>query len=187
MRRLTVLTMMGLLTACNATSDFSNDVENSMNDGAAANVMLDGNAADALLNAGNVALDNAAAEEDVVVGSLPLRLGYYVADGTACDKATDATLTLLRRDGYGGARFICTYGKIEKTGPTSFRVEESCKEMGGFGGERPAQKSKRNYNVPDDASFISKSDAGWENKSRFCPQHSLPAPWKENDLKDVTG
>ena len=186
MRRLTVLTMMGLLTACNPTSDFSNDVENSMN-GNSANVMLDGNAADALLNAGNMALDNSATQEDVVIGSLPLRLGYYVADGTACDKATDATLTLLRRDGYGGARFICTYGKIEKTGPTSFRVEESCKEMGGFGGERPAQKSKRTYNVPNDASFISKSDAGWENKSRFCPQQTLPAPWKDNDISDVTG
>lgn len=187
MRRLTVLLMMGLLTACNPTSDFSNDVENSMNDGSAT-VMLDGNAADALLNSpGNVALANAAADEGVVVGSLPLRLGYYVADGTACDKATDATLTLLRKDGYGGARFICTYGKIEKTGPASYRVEESCKEMGGFGGERPIQKSKRIYHVPDDASFISKSDAGWENKSRYCPQQTLPAPWKDNAIEGAAG
>lgn len=188
MRRLTVLMTMGLLAACSgqSASNLSNDVENSMNvlEG---NVVLDNTAALALGIGVENAANNQAEPGNVIVGGLPLRLGFYVANDAECATASNATLTIMRRDGYSGSRYSCTFGAIEKTGETSYRVTESCTERGGLGGSAEARTSVRNYEVTDVENFSAKSDSGWESNARFCPQSTLPEPWRDNDISDVTG
>jgi len=61
---------------------------------------------------------------------LPLQRGYYVASDTPCAQASNATLQLLRRNGIGAARTLCEFKAIKQTGPTSYRVRESCSELG---------------------------------------------------------
>jgi len=183
MRRLTALMGMGLLAACGQSgSNLSNDVENSFN-------VLEGETAQGAntMNAAENAIENQGEPDNVVVGGLPLRLGYYVAGDTECEKASNSTITLMRRDGYGGARYHCTFGTIEKIGPTTFRVNERCTEQANFGGDREAQSVTRTYEVPDDASFSATSDSGWGSKARFCAQSSLPEPWRDNDISDIGG
>jgi hypothetical protein len=65
------------------------------------------------------------------VAGLPLKHGYYVDSDTPCGQASNATTTLLRREGIGGARDFCEFKKIEQTGPNTYR------SLRGFAGQRP--------------------------------------------------
>ncbi len=113
---------------------------------------------------------------------LPLRRGYYVAGDTPCGEASNATLALLRRDGIGGAREFCAFEHIERIGATTFRVTESC---AAFQGDDAPAVSVRIYGIPDDSSFTSTADAGGVYRARYCPQSSLPAEWREDDVHEL--
>ena len=52
------------------------------------------------------------AEAAAPVAALPLKRGYYVESDTPCGQASNATTTLLRREGIGGARDFCEFKKI---------------------------------------------------------------------------
>ena len=109
------------------------------------------------------------------VKALPLRRGFYVASDTPCNQASNATLLLVTREGINGSRDVCTFRKIEKTGATSYRVTESCS------GEPTT------YEVPNETSFTVKYEGGSESSARYCAQSSLPDPWRDNDISDITG
>jgi hypothetical protein len=123
----------------------------------------------------------------VVAGShltgLPLKRGFYVANGTACAAASNATLLLVHRDGIRGSRDACTFGTIERTGPTSYRVTEQCADI--QAGPDSAGTARVGWEIPDDASFRSTSDAGWQRHARYCEQSSLPDPWRDSDISDL--
>lgn len=108
------------------------------------------------------------------VNELPLKRGFYVSADTACGQASNATLLLLRRDGLNGARDSCDFASIEQTGPQSFRVVEQCE----------AAESVV-WQVPDESSFSTRSESGWERSFRHCEQSSLPDPWRDNDISDI--
>ena len=109
------------------------------------------------------------------VRSLPLKRGFYVAADTPCSQASNATLRLVTREGINWSREVCTFEKIERTGPTSYRITDSCS------GE-PAD-----YEVPNETSFTVDYGGGSQSSARYCPQASLPDPWRTNDISDVTG
>lgn len=185
MKRLAALLGIGLLAACGQSGSNVSEIDNSLN-------VLDGdipmvNAAAANLSAVDNGSANVSEPGQVIVGGLPLRLGFYVASKTDCAEATNSTLTLLRRDGYSGSRYSCTFGMIEKVGPTSYRVTETCTDAPGFGTREEPQTSVRTYDVPDGETFSAKSDSGWGNEARFCAQSSLPDPWRTNDISDIVG
>lgn len=117
----------------------------------------------------------APAKAAATLKSLPLKRGFYVSSDTPCAQASNATLRLVTREGINWARDVCTFRKIEKTGATSYRVTESCS------GEPQA------YEIPNETSFTVKYDGGSESSARFCAQSSLPDPWRDNDISDVTG
>lgn len=125
-----------------------------------------------------VATAPAAAPEKAVaaatVRTLPLKRGFYVASDTPCAQASNATLRLVTREGINFSRDICTFKKIEKTGATSYRVTESCS------GE------PQTYEIPNDTSFTVKYEGG-SDSARYCAQSSLPDPWRDNDISDITG
>jgi hypothetical protein len=185
MRRLTALIGIGMLTACGQSGSNVSEVDNSLNILDSEAVSAE-NAAAALSAASNVSV-NEGDDGSVIVGGLPLRLGFYVSAATDCAGASNATITLIRRDGYSGSRYNCSFGPIQKTGAKTYRVTESCTEAEGFATREGAQTSVRTYDIADSESFSAKSDNGWGNNARFCPQSSLPEPWRTNDISDVIG
>lgn len=109
------------------------------------------------------------------VKALPLRRGFYVSADTPCNQASNATLRLVTREGVNWARDICTFKKIEKTGATSYRVTDSCSD------------EPTTYEVPNETSFTVKYEGGSESSARYCAQSTLPDPWRDNDISDITG
>lgn len=123
-----------------------------------------------------------AAEAAAPVAALPLKRGYYVAADTPCSQASNATTTLLRRDGIGGSRDFCEFKKIERAGPNTYRVTEAC---GDLQDDAPPEVGVTTYTLSGDASFTSKNAGGWEHSARYCAQSSMPPDWRENDISDI--
>lgn len=118
------------------------------------------------------------------ITALPLKRGYYVESDTPCGQASNATTSLLRREGIGGARDFCEFKKIEQTGPNTYRVTEAC---GDLQDSAPPETSTSIYALTGDTAFTSKSEHGWERSARYCAQSSMPPDWRANDISDVTG
>ena len=125
-----------------------------------------------------------AAEAAAAVAALPLKRGYYVAADTPCSQASNATTTLLRRDGIGGSRDFCEFRKIERAGPNTYRVTEAC---GDLQDNASPETSTSLYTLTGDAAFTAKSEHGWERSARYCAQSSMPADWRANDISDIIG
>ncbi|GLS99239.1 hypothetical protein GCM10007897_06180 [Sphingobium jiangsuense] len=119
-----------------------------------------------------------------IIAALPLKRGYYVESDTPCNQASNATTTLLRREGIGGARDFCEFKKIEQTGPNTYRVTEAC---GDLQDSAPPETSTSIYTLTGDIAFTAKSEHGWERSARYCAQSSMPPDWRANDISDVTG
>ncbi|TCD05436.1 hypothetical protein EYB45_08170 [Erythrobacteraceae bacterium CFH 75059] len=109
------------------------------------------------------------------VDSLPLRRGYYVASDTPCGQASNATLMLVTREGVSASRSSCETLRIARTGARRFEVRERCED----------EVRTTTYDIPANDRFTSTSDSGWSNSARFCPQASLPEPWRDNDISDL--
>ena len=118
------------------------------------------------------------------IAALPLKRGYYVESDTPCAQASNATTTLLRRNGIGGARDFCEFKKIEQTGPNTYRVTEAC---GDLQDNAPPETSTSIYTLTGETAFTAKSEHGWERSARYCAQSSMPPDWRGNDISDVTG
>jgi hypothetical protein len=117
------------------------------------------------------------------VSELPLMAGFYVISDIPCGQASNATLLLLLRDGISGSQDSCDFHTIEQTGPTRYRVTERCASP--TAGAADGQAHIVDWEIPDDASFTSTSDAGWQRSARYCEQSTLPAPWRDNDITDL--
>lgn len=133
--------------------------------------------------------DDAAAEialvqaEAVTLAALPLKRGYYVASDTPCDKASNATTTLLRRNGLGGSRDFCEFKRIEQTGPNTYRVTEAC---GDLQDDTQPETSVVAYTLQGETAFSTKRADGWTHSARYCAQSTMPPEWRENDISDAT-
>lgn len=184
MRTWTYLAAIGLLAGCGpkATENAANESAAITNAAAGSEAANAGAAVAAPANA----VGAQPAQAKVAARGLPLRAGFYVASDTACGNASNATLMLVRRDGYNGSRYSCDFKTVEKAGATSYRVVEQCSELGGFGGDsaEPWTSTVR-YEVPDDHSFTARQDNGSASAARYCPQSGLPEPWRDNDISDI--
>ncbi len=116
------------------------------------------------------------------VAGLPLRRGFYVASDTPCNRASNATLSLLRRNAISVARELCSFSRIEQTGASIYRVVEQCREL--TQGGAPETRTVT-YEVSGDAAFHIRSAAGRVYSARLCAQSSLPQPWRGNDIRDL--
>lgn len=116
--------------------------------------------------------------------SLPLQRGFYVSQDAECGAASNATLSLLGPDGYGGARYFCRFEHIEAGSATQFRVTESCAEL--FVEEPPEETQVVQWTLHGDRSYTRRHADG-EDQGKYCEQHSLPEPWRDNDISDVIG
>jgi hypothetical protein len=113
---------------------------------------------------------------------LPLPRGFYVSGGTACAAASEATLTLLHRDGLGGARDFCAFETIAAESSARFRVRERCADH-----QDPRRSALRDtvYDILGPGRFRRTSGPGMIGESQHCPQDALPEPWRSNDISDV--
>ena len=116
---------------------------------------------------------------------LPLKRGFYVASDTACEAAANATLLLLREDGFNGAHDSCDFVAIEQTGPQHYRVTERCVDL--QAGPDGSSQQAAIWDIPDEVTFTSRNDSGGERSFRHCEQASLPDPWRDNDISDLLG
>ena len=119
----------------------------------------------------------------VRVATLPLEPGYYVASDTPCDKASNATVSLLRRTGIGGARDFCEFTTIEQTGPSTYRVTQSCQELQPGGATSIAVVT---YVLSGHARFFSRSDQGWCHSARRCAPSTMPPEWRQNEIRELS-
>ncbi|MCU0976537.1 MAG: hypothetical protein MUC71_09555 [Steroidobacteraceae bacterium] len=115
--------------------------------------------------------------------TLPLPLGFYVGSDTPCGEASNATLALLHREGLNGAREFCRFATLERTGPDTFRATESCSATGT--GEEWSIAVE--WEILGPTAFRRTSEEGWVSEFRFCEQASLPEPWRDNDISELTG
>jgi len=199
MRRIPLLLLPCCLLACDPAPNGTANADEAVNAGLTANEAATANAvgnaangADAVI-AGNQAdpsptpkPDAAAASSGGQVTSLPLTRGYYVDSGTPCGNASNATLMLVRRDGYGGSRYSCDFKKIERTGPTNYRVTEACSEGGeAWGTDETVETTILDWQIQDETHFARISESGDKMSARYCPQARLPEPWNTNDIRDV--
>ena len=194
MRRLPLLISIGLLAACGETAPTpGNDAANAVTDSAPADAVENGGidtvAANAVEAAATAAPDaSPEPEKPAGVAILPLKRGFYVGSDTPCGQASNATLSLLRRDGFTVAgRDFCEFVKIEKTGATSYRVTEECSSGGpAWGTEEHKETHVVAWEIPNDISYKRKSESsGWESSARYCAQSSLPEDWRDNDISDL--
>ena len=117
------------------------------------------------------------------MATLPLEPGYYVASDTPCDKASNATVSLLRRTGIGGARDFCEFTTIEQTGPSTYRVTQSCQELQPGGATSIAVVT---YVLSGHARFFSRSDQGWCHSARRCAPSTMPPEWRQNEIRELS-
>lgn len=121
-------------------------------------------------------------KEAEAITALPLKRGYYVASDIPCAQASNATISLLRRNGLGGARDFCEFRNIRRTGPNTYRVTQSCSN---FQDDIPPETSIVTYTIPNDTSFTAQSENGWTHSARHCNQASMPPEWREDDISDA--
>lgn len=134
-------------------------------------------AGDASVAAG-AAAEPAAAE---VVNELPLRRGYYVRSDDTCALPSNATLALVRRDGISG----CNFTAIERIGESRYRVQETCTD---HQGPAPTEyELTQEYEILGEDRYRLTFEYGETVEFGFCPQDSLPEPWKSNEISDLIG
>lgn len=133
--------------------------------------------------AGVPAESDPARTEAATLATLPLERGYYVASDTPCEKASNATTALLRRNGLGGARDFCEFKRVEQVAPSTYRVTQACADL--QDGALPAA-SVVEYTLHGDTAFTSKRADGWAYSARYCAQSTMPPQWRENDIGNVT-
>jgi hypothetical protein len=115
------------------------------------------------------------------VAELPLQRGFYVSQKAACGSASNATLLLVTRDGINSARIIAKFRKIDRKGPTTYVVSEVQQDLDGRS-LGPAETVT--YEVPNQTTFkLTNSFGSFEY--RFCPQNTLPSPWRNNDISAI--
>lgn len=116
------------------------------------------------------------------VTELPIRRGFYVAADTPCGQASNATLMLVSREGYGECRFEA----IERIARDRYRVTERCSSGGpAWGRPEEIETSRVVWTIESDTAFTRVSEGGYTAKARHCEQKSLPDPWRDNDIRDI--
>ncbi|MCD9029839.1 hypothetical protein LDO26_16735 [Luteimonas sp. BDR2-5] len=131
-----------------------------------------------------VAVDAPQVAEAQVLDGLPLGPGFYVRTDAECGAASSATLALVRRDGIGE----CSFVRIERIAESRYRVEESCRNrQAPPGREHERDEFTQAYEILAEDRYRITFEYGESAEFRFCPQQSLPDPWRGNDISDVTG
>ncbi|WP_099864413.1 hypothetical protein [Pararhizobium haloflavum] len=107
---------------------------------------------------------------------LPLMRGFYVDTSTTCSNASNATLFLLQRDQLvAGGREICTFAQIVPKDSRHFVVNEVCETV---------REMVVEWTIEGEGRFSRTYANGESHSAQFCPQSSLPEPWRNNDISD---
>ena len=112
-----------------------------------------------------------------LAAELDLRRGFYVDTAAPCAGASNATLYLLGRDKLvAGGREVCEFAAIKPVGPGRFLVSEVCDS----GPVSPVE-----WVLEGNDTFTRAFDSGEGHTARYCRQSDLPAPWRNNDIRDL--
>src|ERR1700730_9170700 len=64
---------------------------------------------------------------------LPVDRGYYVQSDTACERASNATITLYNGSSFGNAHAECRRQMVLERRDGSYKITEQCRDMQGHG------------------------------------------------------
>lgn len=109
---------------------------------------------------------------------LPLQAGFYVSSDTTCDKASNATLLLLQKEGIGGARYFCNFTKISKLDFKRFDVEEECV----YFQSNDRTLNKNQYEIINTKKFIISNQGKNILIANYCSKDQLPLPWRNENI-----
>ncbi|MFC3102151.1 hypothetical protein [Altererythrobacter lauratis] len=128
-------------------------------------------------------------QDAAVVEALPLPPGFYISDGESCGSASNATLILLHKSGINSSREPCEFSRIEQVAPSAFQVTQSCSDNGeAWGRETTIYEVVSQVKVTGEQSFRLTYDSDSEPVDwQYCPQSSLPDPWRDTDISDLIG
>lgn len=118
-------------------------------------------------------------------GGLPLRRGYFVSTDTPCNRASNATVTLITGEGMNASRTACSFHKVEPLGGTRYRVTQACQEIGGWGRQEAPEVSTITFDIPDDRRYTIRGMSGSTSSARYCPQSQMNDPFRTNDIRDI--
>ncbi len=107
----------------------------------------------------------------------PLEQGYYVAEGTPCAEASNATLQLVTRHDFNWPQQACTIAEVTKTGTADYTLAVDCEETPDF----PAERLTLALTIPDPKRFGLSFSGEPPAFKQFCAQADLPDPWRSND------
>ncbi len=113
--------------------------------------------------------------------TLPLRQGYYVSTDTACNNASEATITLVARYGTGSEHELERFKKIVPAGPGVWRVTYDLidDDTG-----RHQETATDTYKITSPTAYSVVNGNG-SYAMRYCPQASLPDPWNTNNISKL--
>lgn len=110
---------------------------------------------------------------------MPLKRGFYVQSKTACGDASNATLELFLGDRF---RANCKRLSLTRKGQ-EYELQSVCSERG------ETIKATVYYMVHNTQEFTLRTKTNYGNvgpmKYRYCPQSSLPEPWRTNRIPEL--
>lgn len=105
---------------------------------------------------------------------LPLKRGYYVQTDTECEDASNASLNLFLGTAFG---FNCSVKNMRSIGNNKYKITQTCLQRG----ERFTDTII--YEIMNNTEFIEHyAHGGGPRHFRYCPQSSLPEPWRSNKI-----
>lgn len=133
-------------------------------------------------SAATAAPGNTGAAAGTVVDDLPLEHGFFVDANIACAQASNATLRLHYRGGFGGARDNCDFDRVVKSGENTYVATQTCTDL--ISGQ--PDTSTVTFEVESRTVFRAfNAEYDWRYTARHCPQAQLPEPWRSNDISDL--
>ena len=109
---------------------------------------------------------------------LPLPHGYYVATDIPCGQASNFSTYLLTRDSLRMGPEICRFSSFDQEEDRVYIITEQC--------DSKAEASYGWVVAPDGKGFHRTGPAMGETRARFCPQNSMPEPWRSNDIRALS-
>lgn len=109
-----------------------------------------------------------------------MTLGYYVEETAGCADASNATLALLHARGMNSARTFCEFTAVTQRAGNVYDYTERCTEISS--GEVYDNAGAFELLAQDRLRLFGE---GWEVVMVYCPQASLPEPWRDNDISDL--
>jgi len=129
--------------------------------------------------AANTGTEDATAQARAAAGDLPLERGVYVSLNTACDAASDATVSVLGPSAISRDGRTCEFVGVNRgVSATTYTVIVHCVSTA----PADSRDDVETWELTSPRSFSRRGASGWHEPARLCPRSELPPRWRSTDL-----